>query len=122
MKIIDGIVSFSIAIIYNMFIHHFISMICKDLSYEEKYYRSLSFVFITGIFALIVSKIYVKHNTVKKGLFYGGLLLIITGIFTNWTGMTEQLKLIVSGSILVGLIWYSHSKLDKEKKAKKLKK
>lgn len=62
-----------------------------------------------------------KNSFVSKGLYYGGLLLLLTALFANWEAIAEETKLLFFAGILALLIWYGYKRennIDKVKKKK----
>lgn len=109
--VIDLIIIITIAIFYNLFIHILSSTQYKDYQYEEKRKKSCILIIIAGIFAIIVSKILDYYQTgrlISKGLFWGGILLIITAIIASWNNkyISENIKLLIIGIIFAVLIWF----------------
>lgn len=108
---IDIIIIATIAILYNLFIHIFASLQYKDLQYQDKKKKITIILVIAGILAIIISKI-LDHmkigKLISKGLFWGGILLIITAIIANWNTkyISENFKLIIIAIIFLILVWY----------------
>lgn len=108
----------SIAIFYNIFIHHLTSTLYKDAPYEEKFRKSVTMIFIAGIVGIVASKLLLKddqqykNSVVSMGLGIGGGLLILTSVFANWEYVSGEIKLILSGAILIGFIWFSYRYFD----------
>lgn len=103
----------SIAIMYNLFIHNLASMTYQDLQYEEKHNSTIIMLIIFGLTGIAISKIINKNKKynnkyAKNGLYYGGILLIITALLTNWSDIGGELKLMGVGFIFALLIWYSY--------------
>lgn len=117
MKLLDLTVISSIAILYNLFIHHLVSIMFKDLDYETKINRGKIFLLIAGIAGTVIAKLVLKptkdnkDSVVSKGFYYGGLILVITPLFLSWSTTTDDIKLIIVGLSLGGLVWYSNKVL-----------
>lgn len=119
MKTYDIFVFASIAIVYNIFVHNLASITYEDLQYKDKQDNTIIMILIMGIFSIVISKILSqnkKYNNkyVRNGLYYGGLLLILTVLFTNWADIGPELRLVGIGAILGGLILYGY-KIDNNK-------
>ena len=115
MAIYDNIIIATIAIIYNLLIHNITSYSYADQQYDEKTKNTISFLFVTGLFAYIVATLFFdntkfKYNNklVSSGLKYGGILLVLTAICINWTNVGEELKIIAFGCLFGYLIYYSY--------------
>lgn len=125
-KIINASIIFAIAISYNLFVHHLASMLYRETPYEEKYNKTITFVFISGIIGIILSKLLLKKgqtyhdSVVSMGLGIGGVLLIITSILANWTNMSDDIKLCISALMFGGLIWYFYHYYDNNKENPKI--
>ena len=109
---------------YNLTIHSIAAASYKDLPFAEKNTNSSVLLILFGGIGILVAKILKEKNkeledsSVGKGLYYGGILLILTSIFANWENIAEELKLLAVAGILGGLIWYGYKK-DKTKIQKK---
>lgn len=121
MGLLNIIVSTSIAILYNLFVHHMASIMFKDSTYEDKINKSMIFILIAGIMGVVMAKLLfedkdkngkVKPSIIGSGLWLGGILLIITAIFVNWQTLSDDLKLLMIGITLVALIYYSKKTLE----------
>jgi Ca2+/Na+ antiporter len=110
--------TFLIAVVYNIFIHYLTSTMFKDYAYQQKFSNTLTLLFVSGIVGVVLGKIFLPDNpklsnvAINKGLFYGGVMLIITSLFVNWENMNHELRLIMIGSIFAVLIWLSYKYID----------
>lgn len=124
MGFFDTALIISIALMYNLTIHSIAAASYKDLPFAEKNTNSSVLLILFGGIGILVAKILKEKNkeledsSVGKGLYYGGILLILTSIFANWENIAEELKLLAVAGILGGLIWYGYKK-DKTKIQKK---
>lgn len=122
MSILDVTLYISIAILYNLFVHNLASISYKDLQYNEKHQNTIVMLILFGAIAIIVSKIIEKNNKKKKqgyvsrGLFYGGILLILTALFANWDAIISELRLFMLAGALILIIWYGHNREKKQLK------
>ena len=55
-----------------------------------------------------------KNSIVSKGLYAGGIFLIITAIISNWDSVGDNFKIVLSGLILVIMIWIPYRSKTKE--------
>lgn len=118
MKGFDILIYACIAIMYNLLIHNLASVAYEDLQYDDKDTNTIIMLIIFGFGAIIVSKIInnkKKYNNkyVRNGLYYGGILLLVTSLFTNWTDVGNEMKLAVMSLCFGGLIWYGYKIEDK---------
>jgi len=124
MSLLDISVYTTIAISYNIFVHHLATTIYKNLPYNEKYNKSLIFIFVAGLIGIVVSKLILSHNdeykksVVSMGLGIGGILLIITAILTNWNDLTDEIRLFISASLFCTLVYYFYNYYDRSNKSK----
>jgi len=120
MGLLNITVSTSIAILYNIFVHHMTSIMLKDATYEEKVNKSVVFILIAGIMGVVMSNLLFEDDTKKgasvisNGLWLGGILLIISAIFVNWQSLSDDIKLVMIGVTFVALIYYSKRSLERE--------
>lgn len=120
MSILDVTLYVSIAILYNLFVHSLASISYKDLQYNDKHQNTIIMLILFGAIGILISKIIEKNNKkkkqgyVSKGLFYGGILLILTALFANWDSIIGELRLFMLAGALVILIWYGHNREKKQ--------
>ena len=90
--------------------------ICIPDHSEEKVANTSVMLILFGGMGILISKIIhernkkLKESFVSKGLYYGGILLIITAIFANWENISEEIKLLAIAGIFGGLIWYGYKR------------
>lgn len=112
MNLFDKGVYIVIAICYNLFIHHVTNVMYKDLPFDEKFDKSVIFLFVAGIFAIVVSKLIQKdsfsESVLCMGFFVGGILLILTSMWVNWDHMNDDMRIIISIIIFSGILWYAY--------------
>lgn len=112
MNLFDKGVYITIAICYNLFIHHVTNVLYKDLPFDEKFDKSITFIFVAGIFAIVVSKLIQKDSfsdsVLCMGFFIGGILLILTSMWANWDHMNDDMRIIISIIIFSGILWYAY--------------
>ena len=124
MGFFDTALIISIALMYNLLIHNIASLTYRDEAYDQKMTNTVVMLILFGGVGILVAKVLKERNAdleesfVGKGLYYGGILLILTSIFANWENISEELKLLGIAGILGGLIWYGY-KQDKTKIKKK---
>jgi len=119
MVLLDIFVYTTIAISYNIFVHHLATTIYKDLPFDEKYNKSLVFIFIAGLIGIVVSKLILKKGSeytksvVSMGLGIGGAILIVTSIITNWNNLADEIRLFLSALVFGVLVYYFYNYYDK---------
>jgi len=118
MGLFDITIYSSIALMYNIFIHQLVSTLYKNYAYDTKLSYSISTLFISGIIALVLSKLIAKDkkytkSVVAMGLGFGGILLILTSILAKWEGITDEVKVLVTGLIFITIIYICYKYIDK---------
>lgn len=118
MSLVDVITYVSIALMYNLFAHSLASITYKDLQFEAKYENTVAMLVLLGGIGIMMSKIIsdklYKKSVVSKGLFYGGILLLLTVLMANWQTIAEEMKLFMIAGLLAILIWYGYNREKKE--------
>jgi len=110
---LNKIIIFLIVFMYNLFIHHLANFMYKNDAYNIKQSKTTTLLIIMGFIGVLLAKYYFdKIEIINKGLTYGGYILLVTSILANWTILTDELKLFLSGGILFFLIWTSYKKYN----------
>lgn len=109
---LDKFIILSIAIVLNMFVHHMSSVLYKDLPFEKKSKNNAMFLLVLGIFGIILSKLLINNKIISNGVLYGSVLIEITVLFMYWTNSTDEMKLILSGLVFIGLLYFVREKMD----------
>ena len=117
MVITDIIIYVSIAIVYNLFVHNFASSSYKNCQYDEKHQNTIIMIVLFGAIGIIVAKMMEKNNknkkkqsNIAKGLYYGGILLLLTALIANWDSVVEETRMFIAAGVLGCLIWYGYQK------------
>lgn len=116
MGFIDIVLYTGIALVYNLFVHFLATISYSDLQYDEKHQNTLIMLVLFGGIGILVAKIMddknkkYKNKYVSTGLYYGGILLLLTALFASWDSIGEEMKLFLVGAILVLLIWYGYKR------------
>ena len=90
-------------------------MIYKDAPYDEKFGNTLIFLFIAGVAGVVIGRVILDDNhkyqnsAVSKGLFIGGIMLIITSLFVNWDNMGDESRLLILGLLFGSIIWVAYN-------------
>lgn len=120
MAIIDIIIYVSIALAYNLFVHNLACTAYKDYQYDDKHQNTIIMIVLFGAIGIIVGKMMEKNvkkknkqSNVAKGLYYGGILLLITAFVANWDAIVEENKMFFAGAVLACLIWYGYQRENK---------
>lgn len=127
MNIFDKTTYMLIAFLYNVFVHLLTSRIYQSAPYSEKHTSSVVFLIIAGLVGIVVSKVFLEYykeyrnNVVSTGLYTGGIFLTLTALFSNWDSVSNEYKLMLSGTALIFIIWCSYHKNSTKKKRKKRK-
>ncbi len=112
----DIVIYSSIAIVYNLFVHNLTSIMYQDLQYDEKYSNTLIMILTFGILGMMMPKLlerYEKYNNknVAKGLYYGGILLVLTAVVGLWSDLGNENRVFVFGLLLGVLIWWGYKRV-----------
>ena len=89
---------------------------CDTCSYKfetemEKYNSNVFFVLIVIGVISVIGGILIGVESVGSGLLLGGILSIIIGGIRNWSNLTNVIKFILLGAILILLIWIGYKKV-----------
>jgi len=111
--IIDVLIAIPITILFVLFITKFIEIITNEDKAEDKIKKNLIISFIIGIIGILCAwfifyKSKVKNRSVMISLILGSLYLIGNSLFLNWNKLSNDSKLFMIGSVLVGLIVISY--------------
>lgn len=123
----DIILSIPIGIIYNFLINKLVNVMFDQMTYTERYQKSLIFMFVIGLIGLVLAFTLFKNHPIFKnrplrfGLILGSILLIFYSIISNWNRMDDITKIVVFGIVFGLLILYSYYNGEDNNK-KKLKK
>ncbi len=120
----DIIISIPIGLTYNVIIHKTGEIFNNDMNYKDKIQRNLLLSFGGGIFGIIMASTLFgrgkyKNRAVRFGLYIGSILLLFHSIGYNWSVMENDTKFIIMIITLAGLIWYTYSHLENDKKGSK---
>ena len=124
MAFTDIIIYISIALMYNILVHSLAATSYKDLQFKEKHINSIIMLILFGGIGILISKIINERNKdlqnsyVATGLYWGGILLLLTSIVASWNDLAEELKLIGIATIFGLLIWYGYNRDTKNLKKK----
>ena len=105
---IDYFIILSIMITFNLFMHFLASSLWQNIPYSEKINKSTIFLFVAAILAITIGLLFdnKKYLPIKKGLYYGGIILMLTLILTYWNILSNEIKLLLFIILLSGFIWY----------------
>lgn len=116
MSFVDILLYIGIAIMYNVLVHNIASITYQDLQYTEKHQNTIVMLLLFGGFGILISKLIdqkftqYKNSFLTNGLYYGGILLLITSLFANWETITTEVKFVFIMAIFVVLIWYGYKR------------
>lgn len=115
--ITDPIIIIMVALIYNAFFHKLTQILYGGLPFNENKTKSVQALLIIGIISLVLYKLHVEgslpiniNKNIIKAVKYGGLLLLFSAIMNNWTGMDETVKLLLLGTALVAIVYFTREK------------
>lgn len=86
----DAVLGILIGIMYNISVIKTAGLIFSDMDYDNRYQSTLIVCFLLGITAIVLALTLFNKGTraIKYGLIFGGVLLLIHSMVTNWDGMT----------------------------------
>lgn len=109
MTVFDKSISVTIAVVYNIVAHLITSRCTKELVFEDRVNRSVIYLVVAGVVGIVLSKkiksedkYNIKDKILSEGLWYGGLLLLITPLLAVWSA--DNSTKIVILVVLLGLI------------------
>jgi hypothetical protein len=123
--IIELILYISIGLLYNYLIYLGTETAYSHLEYYNKEDNKFITLIIFAVLAIILSYILnEKHrklynNTVSKGFYLGGILMLLISITSHWYDMSKTIKTSIISIIFYFLIKYSYNKNKKIKKKKR---
>lgn len=109
MNFVDIILIVAIILILNIFVHSLANTLYKDFQYNQKIQNTIILLVILGMVSIVASY-YINNDIISWGLFYGGILLIISAIFGSWDQMGDTIKLVILAGIFGIIVWYSFTK------------
>jgi hypothetical protein len=121
MGLLDITLYVGIALMYNLLVHNLASISYKDLQYEDKQKNTIIMLILFGGLGILIAKLlnekFTQYNNlyVSNGLFYGGILLILTALFASWDTIAQEMKFILIIAIFAGLIWYGYRREETQK-------
>lgn len=125
MGIFDTALYVGIAIMFNLMAHNITSFTFKDLQYAEKVNKTTIMLFLFGISGYVIGRLILDkkdsryHNdTVSSGLKIGGIILMLTAVFSNWTNVSNELKILGICGGFAYLVYYAYQKNRTSKKSK----
>jgi H+/Cl- antiporter ClcA len=113
MTTFDIFIYVCIALLYNLFVHNLASITYEELQYDDKHDNTIIMLVIFGIAGIFVARCInnnKKYNNkyASTGLYYGGILLLVTALLNNWSDIGNEMR-VVGFSMLLGLlIWYTY--------------
>lgn len=115
MSLKNIMLSSGFAIGFNIFVHALGGVLFKDYQFNKKIQYTNLLLFIFGVLGIVIANL-LDDDIIKNGLFYGGILLIMTVVIGNWDTIGNEGRLFISSSLMGMLIWYIYTrdaKIDK---------
>lgn len=108
-NLFSGIINLFIGVLGYKFIYDIINYINSDVYNAVFIQKKFIYEFIIGsvlflIVFIITRKKFELLGKIKYGLFICGSLLIFEAIFINWSNLTDDTKLVLTGIVLLSLI------------------
>ena len=123
--IIELILYISIGLLYNYLIYLGTETLYSNLDYIDKEHKKFITLIIFSILGISLSYIVndkkkkYYNNTVSKGFYLGGILMLLISITSHWYDMSKTIKTFIISIIFYLLIKYSYSKNKKRKQKRK---
>ena len=126
MSMFDKSLAVIIAVGYNITAHIIASNVSKQVdSYDTRIQRTSIVLIVAGLIAIFASR-QIKNDKDNKNnrktlvlaqaLWYGGVLLIFTPLLVVWTGVSNDMKLILLVVLLGLIVCYSKPIINKPDK------
>ena len=115
MSTFDNTVAVIVAVIYNIFAHYVVSCTTTNMPHKDKLQKATMALLFIGFVAIFISKKLedssrdLDKQVLSRGLWYGGLLLVLTPIVSTLEDTTLDIQLVALVIILGGIIWLSNS-------------
>jgi len=91
-----------ITVLYNIFFTKTANMMYKDMFYTERKEKTAVFLIFIALMSIIISCYGIKgYPTIKRGIKWGGILLLIFTFFDNWSVINDTIKLTLIGLFLI---------------------
>ena len=123
--IIELILYILIGLLYNYLIYLGTETAYSNLDYNNKENKKFVTLIIFAILAISLSYILndkrhkYYNKTVSKGIYFGGILMVLISITSHWYDMSKTIKTFIISVLFYILIKYSYSKNKVNKKKKK---
>tara|TARA_S200000501_G_C20635196_1_gene660741 strand:+ start:142 stop:531 length:390 start_codon:yes stop_codon:yes gene_type:complete len=123
--IIELILYILIGLLYNYLIYLGTETAYSNLDYTNKENKKFVTLIIFAILAISLSYIVndkrhkYYNKTVSKGIYFGGILMVLISITSHWYDMSKTIKTFIIAILFYILIKYSYSKNKVKKKKKK---
>ena len=117
----DIILGALIGVLYNVFVQKSSNMLFEDMDYDTRYQTTLVISFLMGIvgIALAFTVFNKGSRAIKYGFIFGGILLLLHSMVTNWETMNDGTQLVIFGLVFAGLIFYCYNSDSGETKVSK---
>jgi uncharacterized membrane protein len=125
MGLLDTSVIIFIALIYNIFVHYLASTAYKNYSYTDKVQNTNALLIVFGITGIVASKLVLKKDqkysdsVVSRGLLFGGLLILLTVAMINWGDISDETRLLLTGSGFLLVLYLTNKYMDSKDEKQK---
>jgi hypothetical protein len=125
--LIDLLIAIPIGIMYNMTIHKTGEIFNYDIDYNYKVQRNLLISFGGGIIGLMMAMFVFgqnsrfKNRSIRYGLYFGSILLLIHTIMYNWETLENDSKFVIMIITLLALMLYVYNNFTENEENKEYK-
>lgn len=107
----DLIISVIFAIVYCLFFYYAFEILYKDLALEIRKNKTLNYLFAIGVISILYAICVIEPTTntkyiVRKGIKFGGILILCFIVMFHWNDLSDQLKLTMMTGSLISIVWY----------------
>jgi len=99
---------------YNLFVHTLSGLLYKNMQFDAKKENTTILLIFFGLMGIVSYKILdatygSSMSTLANGLYYGGILLLLTVLIDNWQIMNEESHFIIISVCFGFLVWYAYN-------------
>ena len=111
---LDIIFAIPLGLLFYMFIEKLTEVIIGCLDCDDKTNKIILLLFVSGIVGIVLAKTLftfnkaLKNKIISNSLMVGGFILVLYPTLTNWSKLSNEVKLLVIGLVLFSLMIYSY--------------
>ena len=110
----DIIFAIPLGLLFYMFVEKLAEVVINYLDHDDKANKIILLLFVSGIVGIVLAKTLfmynktLKNKIISNSLMIGGFILVLYPTLTNWSKLSNEIKLLVIGLILFSLMIYSY--------------